>query len=478
MAPQIALDAVTVARWQFGFTAVYHYFFVPLTIGLTLLVAILQTAWVRTDKEHYYRATRFWGKLLVINFAIGLVTGIVQEFQFGMNWSSYSRFVGDVFGAPLAIEGVAAFFIESTSVGLWMFGWGRLGRKTHLMTIWALHVGTLISSYFVLSANSWMQSPTGYTLNPDTGRARLTDAAALLFQPTQVSTFLHVIVAAYTVAAALMAGISCHHLRRGRHQDVMRPSLRLGLVTMLICGLGMVVSGHALAKDMYEKQPLKMAVAEGQWRTQEHAPFTVLGWPDARGRTTYGAVEVPGLLSFLVHNDTGAEVPGIIELQKQARHQHGEGDWTPSVPIAFWNYRSMIALGMVSTVVGALGMWLTRRRDPSGMRWFHSLAVCTMFLPLVANASGWIFAEMGRAPWTVYGLLTMEDSVSRAVPAGSALATLIGFVVLYGVLAVIEVRLMVKAAKAGPADRPEEPRVPCEDSEPQADEDRALVFAY
>ncbi|WTW96293.1 cytochrome ubiquinol oxidase subunit I [Streptomycetaceae bacterium NBC_01309] len=485
----LALDPLDVARWQFGITTVYHFLFVPLTIGLSTLVACLQTAWYRTGKEHYLRATKFWGKLFLINFAMGLVTGIVQEFQFGMNWSDYSRFVGDVFGAPLAIEALVAFFLESTFLGLWIFGWDRLPKKIHLATIWAAAIGTILSAYFILAANSWMQHPTGYRINPESGRAELTDIVAVLTQNTAVSAFFHVITAAFLTAAAFIVGISCWHLRKRNEVEVFRPSLRLGLWVAVVAGLGVAVTGDFQGKIMYEQQPMKMASAEALWDTEQPAPFSLFAYGDVSKGHNKVAIEVPGALSFLAKSDFDAELPGINDLQREMEAKYGPGDYRPNIPVTYWGFRLMIGFGMTSFVVGVIGLWLTRKKRalPTN-KWIWRAGLWTLAFPLLGNSFGWIFTEMGRQPWVVFGVLKTESAVSPSVSAGEVLTSLIVFTLLYGVLAVVEVGLLRRYVIAGPPEvEPEKPRGPGgPDGGPDAesgkdsddDADRPLAFAY
>ncbi|WP_049575169.1 cytochrome ubiquinol oxidase subunit I [Streptomyces sp. SBT349] len=471
----LALAPETLARWQFGITTVYHFLFVPLTISLASLTAGLQTAWVRTRKEKYLKATKFWGKLFLINIAMGVVTGIVQEFQFGMNWSDYSRFVGDVFGAPLAMEALIAFFFESTFIGLWIFGWDKLPPRLHLATIWTVAVGTVISAYFILAANSWMQHPVGYRINEETGRAELTDIVQVLTQNTAVAQFFHTLTAAFLTGGAFMVGVAAYHLARRRHVAVMRTSLRLGLVTMVAAGMLTAFTGDRLGKIMYEQQPMKMAAAEALWETEAPAPFSLFAVGDVEQGHNMVAVEVPGLLSFLAHDNFSEAVPGINDLNEALAEEYGPGDYRPNIPLAYWSFRWMIGFGMASAALGAAGLWLTRRRlwlapalrtgedevprlaltrgralPPALTGWYWRLALLTMLFPLIASAWGWIFTETGRQPWVVYGLLRTSSAVSPGVSQGEVIASLTVFTLAYAALAVIETRLMITYATAGP----------------------------
>jgi len=462
------VDALDLARWQFGITTVYHFLFVPITIGMSALVAGLQTAWVRTGKEHYLRATKFWGKLFLINFAMGVVTGIVQEFQFCMNWSDYSRFVGDIFGAPLAIEGLLAFFLESTFLGLWIFGWDRLPKRLHLATIWLASVGTLLSAYFILAANSWMQHPVGYGVNSARGRAELHSIGAVLTNPTTLVTFPHTITACFLTGGAVLLAVSAWHLKRRNQTDVFRPSLKLGAWVVLIAGVGVLITGDLQARVMTEQQPMKMAAAEALYDTSKPASFSLFTIGSLDGREEVAGVRIPSLLSFMATGSPNGEVEGINNLQSRYAQKYGPGDYVPYVPVTYWSFRLMIGFGGLAMLVALAALWLTRKgRTPVGRRLWPA-AIAAIVLPLAANSFGWIFTEMGRQPWTVFGVLGTADSVSPSVGAGSVATSLIVLTLLYGVLAVVEGGLFVKYARAG-----------APEIEPEPDEaDRPLAFAY
>ncbi|GAA1501428.1 cytochrome ubiquinol oxidase subunit I [Streptomyces synnematoformans] len=508
----LALAPETLARWQFGITTVYHFLFVPLTISLASLVAGLQTAWVRTGKEKYLRATKFWGKLFLINIAMGVVTGILQEFQFGMNWSDYSRFVGDVFGAPLAFEALIAFFFESTFIGLWIFGWDRLPQKIHLACIWMVAAGTVLSAYFILAANSWMQHPVGYRINEKSGRAELTDFWHVLTQNTALAQFAHTITAAFLTGGAFVVGIAAYHLVRGRRPRdiaVMRSSLRLGLLTLVVAGLLTAVTGDRLGKIMYEQQPMKMASAEALWETEAPAPFSLFAVGDVDKGHNRVAIEVPGVLSFLAHDNFSDAVPGINPTNEAMKEKYddefGLGDYRPNIPLAYWSFRWMIGFGMTSLGLGVLGLWLTRRRfwladrlrtgeddvprlaltrdRELGARlggWYWRLALLTLLFPLVANAWGWIFTETGRQPWVVYGVLPTSSAVSPGVSQGEVITSLTIYTLLYAALAVIEAKLMIKYVKAGPPELTESDLNPPTKigGHDREDSDRPMAFSY
>jgi len=471
------MDALDLARWQFGIVTIYHFLFVPLTIALSVLVALMQTAWYRTDNPKYLQMTKFWGKLFLINFAMGVVTGIVQEFQFGMNWSDYSRFVGDVFGAPLAMEALLAFFLEATFLGLWIFGWERLPRLAHLGCIWAAAIGTNLSAYFILAANSWMQHPVGFQINPERGRAELTSLWAVLTNSTTLAAFPHVIAASFVTAAAFVIGVSAWHLARRQHVEVMRPSLKLAMVVALLAGGGVALSGDAQAKIMTDQQPMKMAAAEAIYETKAPASFSIftIGTPD--GRHEVWSIRVPRLLSFLAEGNFDAKVEGINDIQAEYEQRYGPGDYRPIIPVTYWGFRYMIGFGMVTSALALLGLWLIRRRRAPTSKWFWRAALWTLPFPLIANSFGWIFTEMGRQPWVVFGQLFTRNGVSPNVPAWQVALSLGGFTTLYLVLAVVEVGLLRRYAKAGPP-VDEQPADHDVDTEAADDAARPLTFAY
>ena len=466
------MNALDLARWQFGITTVYHFLFVPVTIGLGFLVAGLQTAWVRTDDMRYLRATKFFGKLYLINFAMGVVTGIVQEFQFGMNWSNYSRFVGDIFGAPLAIEGLLAFFLESTFLGVWIFGWDRLPKKVHLASIWLASTGTLLSAYFILAANSFMQHPVGYAYNPATGRAELTSIVAVLTQKTAVTAFFHTVTSAFLVAGSLLVGVSAWLMTKNRSLDVVRTTLKVGLVTTLAAGFLVFVSGDMQSRVMVQQQPMKMAAAEALYTTQQQAPFSVFTIGTLDGSKKVFQIGVPDLLSILSTGKPSGTVEGIDNLQAAYERKYGLGDYKPNIPVAYWGFRLMIGFGALAGLFALWALWATRRgRIPTG-RWFARGAIATPFLPLLGMGVGWIFTEMARQPWVVFGLMRTSDGVSPTVTAGEVLTSMVVLTLVYAVLAVVEFGLMFKAVKVGPPDLVEIP------DNPGALSDAPLTFSY
>ncbi len=443
------MSPLDLSRWQFGITTVYHFLFVPLTIGLAFLVAGFQTAWVRTGRDRYLQLTRFYGDLFLINFALGVVTGIVQEFQFGMNWSAYSRFVGDIFGAPLAIEGLLAFFLESTFLGLWIFGWDRLPRKVHLATIWLAAIGTFLSAFFILVANSWMQHPVGYAVNQATGRAELKDFLAVLTNSTALITFSHTIAAAFLTAGGFVAGVALWRLaRRTEDAATFRTAARVGAVTVLVAAVLVVVTGDQQARVMTSQQPMKMAAAEALYQTEQPASFSVFTIGSLDGKQELFSIRIPNLLSLLATGSTDGQVAGINELQAQYQQQYGAGDYLPYVPLTYWTFRLMIGMG----ALGALGalwlLWQLRRRTIVS-RAAVTIALALPLLPLAANSLGWLFTEMGRQPWLVFGLMPTTAGVSPGTSTAEVLISLVGFTVVYGGLAVVEIRLLAHRVGQG-----------------------------
>ncbi|SNV17193.1 Cytochrome d ubiquinol oxidase subunit 1 [Dermatophilus congolensis] len=484
------MDVLDLARWQFAITTVYHFLFVPITIGMSGIVAAFHTAWVRTHNPQWYKLTKFFGKLFLINFGLGLVTGIVQEFQFGMNWSDYSRFVGDIFGAPLAFEALLTFFLESTFIGLWIFGWGRIPEKIHALSMWLVHIGTMMSAFFILAANSFMQHPVGYRFNPETHRAELTDFLAVLLNKVQLVTFPHVIFAAYMIGGAVVMGVCIYHLHRhtveansNRDAGLYRRAARIGAVITLVASLGVMITGDLQGKVMTDVQPMKMAAAEALYETESHAPFSVFSTGDLSGMNATHWIQVPGLLSYLGKGDFNAQIQGIHNLQAEMEHKYSgnkittppNGSYSPYVPVTYWTFRLMMGLGFVGTFFSLVVLWATRNKAKpntfANSLWVWA-AVLMPLSPLFANSFGWLFTEIGRQPWAVYGLMTTGSAVSPSVTTTSVLISMIVFTLLYGALAVIEVKLFLKYTKLG-AEAAGEPAAITD-----RNDDDQLVFAY
>jgi len=453
------LDPLALARWQFGLTTLYHFIFVPLTIGMGLVVAIFQTAWHRTGKLKWLHLTQFFGKIFLINFAMGVVTGIVQEFQFGMNWSDYSRFVGDVFGAPLAFEGLMAFFLEATFIGLWIFGWDRLPRPLHLASIWIAWLGATFSAYFILAANAWMQNPVGYRVVD--GRAQLTSLWALLGNKVALATFPHTMFASFMFAAAVVVGAAAWQIKRGRNVEIMRPALRFGLWGVLLGFVGVFIAGDQLAIAMVETQPMKMAAAEAFYNSGcgADASFSLfsLGTPD--GTSEIFSVRVPYLLALLsTHTFTGC-VEGINDLNLLYAHRFaatGLSDFAPTIWITYWAFRWMMGLGALAALISLAGLWVTRKKAQRPVAgWMWTIAIWAAPLSLLASLVGWVFTEMGRQPWIVFSLMLTQNGVSPKVPGWQVLTSLVVFTALYAALFLIEFGLIVKTVRKGPDELPD-----------------------
>jgi len=447
------MNEVLLARWQFGITSVYHFLFVPLTLGLSILVAVMQTKYYRTKDETYKKMTKFWGKLFLINFAMGVVTGIVQEFHFGMNWSEYSRFMGDIFGVPLALEALTAFYLESVFIGIWIFGWERISPRLHLASIWLVAIATNISAFWILTANSFMQNPVGFVVR--NGRAEMTDILAVLTNPYVLHQFPHTILAGLTTAAFFIAGISAYHFLRGSHKEVFQKSLGMGLVVGLIAVSLTGLTGHTQGQYLVETQPMKMAAAEAHWETADPAPFNIMAVIDEENQSNTSALEIPGLLSFLSYNKFSGEVPGINDLQAKYSEAFGPANYIPPVTPVFWSFRIMLASAGLMVFLSLLGLWFLKKNRLEEKSWLLKALLWAIPLPYIANTAGWMLAELGRQPWLVVGLQRIEQGISPGVSAGSILLSLTGFTLIYGILAVVDLYLLAKYSRLGPVELPQ-----------------------
>ncbi len=528
------MDPLDIARWQFGITTVYHFLMVPLTLGLGMTVAILQSMWVRTGHEKYLRATKFWGKLYLINFIVGVATGLVQEFQFGMAWSEYSRFVGDVFGAPLALEGLLAFFAESTFLGIWIFGWGRIRKGVHLAALWLAVIGSWISAYFIIVANSWMQHPVGVELAED-GRPVMTDIWAVLTNNTAIAAYTHTLFGALVVAGMFLLGISWYHLWRRRHDGIDKVdqngrvvvgeadapgrdkadhgvwiwSLRFGAIVAIFGFIGTVGTGDVQGKLMYEQQPMKMAAAEAACHTGGSFSVLSIGDPGGSCEDVETLIEVPGVLGFLGTGEWGADMPGITDLEPQYIEEYGqhlsddplyganagqEIDYVPTMWVTYWGFRLMIGLGAIVAAAGVVALWLTRKGTVPQSKWIMRLAILGIVAPFAANIAGWIFTEMGRQPFVVAPnpdstgidgvFMYTAAAVSPGVTAAEMLFSVITLTLVYGVLLIVELYLLVKYVRGGVASSMPElthhddgPDGPDDGSTPPRRDD-VLSFAY
>ncbi|MBP2099454.1 cytochrome ubiquinol oxidase subunit I [Enterococcus rivorum] len=449
------LDIVSLARFQFGMTTVFHYFFVPFSIGLALVVAIMETMYVTKKDERYRKMAKFWGNIFLLSFAVGVVTGIIQEFQFGMNWSDYSRFVGDIFGAPLAVEALLAFFLESTFLGLWIFTWDKVSPKLHLTFIWLVVFGSMMSAFWILAANSFMQHPVGYVIN--NGRAEMIDFAAIIGNPKVWYEFSHVLAGAVTMGGMIVAGLAAFQLLKKRDVDFHKVSMRVGLVVTLIGSIAVLVAGDLQMKALIEGQPMKFAAMEGIYEdSDDPAAWTLIAWADEKEHKRVFGVEIPYILSILSYNKPSGAVDGMNTANEALIEKYGEreGDlsYFPPVNAIFWSFRIMAGFGVLMLMVSALGLFFTRKKKPSlyEKRWMlRIMALCT-FAPFIANTTGWLITELGRYPWTVYGLFTIEESVSPNVSVTSLLISNIIYFILFAGLGAVMVYLITVEMKKGP----------------------------
>ncbi|KRB50928.1 cytochrome d terminal oxidase subunit 1 [Rhizobium sp. Root708] len=511
------LDIVALSRFQFALTALYHFLFVPLTLGLSVLLAIMETVYVMTGRQIWRQMTKFWGVLFGINFAIGVATGIVMEFQFGMNWSYYSYYVGDIFGAPLAIEGLMAFFLEATFVGLFFFGWDKLSKVGHLVATWCVALGSNFSALWILIANGWMQNPVGSALNPQTMRMEVTSFFDVVFNPVAQAKFVHTVSAGYVCASIFVLGVSAWYLLKGRHIEIAKRSMTVAASFGLASSLSVVVLGDESGYLATENQKMKLAAIEAMWKTEPApAAFTAFGFPDQETRETHFAVHIPWVMGLIGTRSLTTEIPGIDKLEQQAEariregikaydaltqiraaatpdaiapelrssfeelgHQLGYGlllkryvddprqatdaqitqaarDTIPHVPTLFWSFRIMVGLGMFFIVLTAAFFWLSARRHLDKYPLLLKIAVFAIPLPFIAIEAGWIVAEIGRQPWVIEGVLPTAMAVS-SLGASTVLLTIIGFAVLYTALIVVEMTLMIKSIQKGPEpdDEPE-----------------------
>ena len=484
------MSVVDISRWQFGITTVYHFIFVPLTIGLAPLVAVMQTVWTVTGNAAWYRLTKFFGKLFLINFAIGVATGIVQEFQFGMNWSQYSRFVGDVFGAPLAMEGLAAFFFESTFLGLWIFGWSRLPKLVHLACIWIVAIAVNVSAFFIIVANSFMQHPVGAHYNPATRRAELQSIGALLGNNTARAAFSHAVAGSLLTAGTFVAAVSAWWLVRSAKAGdsdgpaMYRPAAILGCWVALIAAVGLFFTGDTQGKLMFVQQPMKMASAESLCDTATDPDFSILTVGTHNNCESISRViEVPYVLPFLADSRfSGVTLQGVRDLQRDYQYKFGPNDYRPNLFVTYWSFRLMIGLMAIPGLFALTTLWLTRGGRTPTRRWFSWFALLTIPMPFLANSAGWVFTEMGRQPWIVVPNPTGDQSVRLTVregvsnhASGMVITSLVTFTLVYAVLAVIWFWLLKRYVAEGPLEHDAEPAAP---PAPGDDEVAPLSFAY
>lgn len=487
------MDDLTLARWQFAITTVYHFIFVPLTIGMSLLVATLQTIWNKTGNARWLKLTKFFGKLLLINFAIGIATGIVQEFQFGMNWSEYSRFVGDIFGAPLAMEALIAFFLESTFLGAWIFGWDKLSKTAHLTSAWLFAIASNVSALIIIAANSWMQHPVGAVYNPETGRAEMTNLLTVITNEVALAAFSHVFAAGLLTAATMVTAVSALQMIKSvkagdteKAQDVYRPGVQFGAWIMIAAGVGVFLAGHWQGQLLVEDQPMKMAVAEGIADTQTGADFSVGGFGSDVNTMTH-VILIPNLASFLAEDDFNAEVEGVNDLQEEYAERFAgtsaeTESYAPPLMLTFWSFRLMMYLALFAAALAVIMLFVTRGGRVSGSGGLGILAKLALPTIFMASAAGWIFTEVGRQPWIVHPMpvsgggdqvwMLTERGLSTAVPAWEVATTMVLFTLVYLFLAVFWYKLMVRYAGGGVADTVHDP------GDKDGASDRPMSFAY
>ncbi|MHC1740775.1 MAG: cytochrome ubiquinol oxidase subunit I [Anaerolineaceae bacterium] len=442
------MDIVSLSRWQFGITTVYHFFFVPLTLGLSVLVAIMESLYLIRKNDVYKKMAKFWGTLFIINFAMGVVTGIVQEFQFGMNWSEYSRFVGDIFGAPLAIEALLAFFLESTFLGLWIFGWERVSKGVHLAAIWLVAIAANVSAFWILSANAFMQEPVGYKVL-ENGKIVMSSFLDLIKNPNLWVAFPHTVFSGFTTAAFFVLGISAYHLIRKKEIDLFSRSFRISTIFAFIGILGVVGVGHNQTQQMVQSQPMKIAAAEGLWNTEDPASFSLFTLVDQKHDKDIVSIRIPYVLSFLAYDDIKGPVKGILNLQKEYEAKYGPGNYVPNIMVSYFSFRIMVLVGLFLLLVAFLALIYVLRKKPIEKMKFLWIFPILLFFPYISNSTGWILTEMGRQPWIVFGLLKTQDAISPNVTAGMVLTSLIGFTLVYGVLMVADIYLLNKYAQKG-----------------------------
>jgi cytochrome d ubiquinol oxidase subunit I len=429
------MDTVLLSRLQFAVTAAFHFIFVPLTLGLSVLVAYMESRYLATGDKDYLRMTKFWGRLFLINFALGVVTGITMEFQFGMNWAEYSRYVGDIFGSPLAIEATLAFFLESTFLGVWIFGWNRISPKLHALSIWLVALATNLSALWILIANAWMQNPVGYVLR--NGRAEMVDFWAVVTNHYAIFKFFHTVMSGWVVAGFFVLGISAYHLLRKNETDFFKKSLKIGATFALVSSLLVLFIGDFHAKEVAHTQPTKIAAMESLWETTKDAPMYLLLVPEpANEKNSVEAIGIPGFLSFLAGQK---EVRGLKEFPPQDR---------PPVTLTFLSFRLMVGLGLLFILLALLALVKFKKIEQSTT--LLRILLWSIPLPYIAAQLGWIVAEVGRQPWIVYGLLKTADAISKAVEPAQVVASLIGFTIFYGALGIIDIYLLSKYARKGP----------------------------
>lgn len=431
------MSVEALSRVQFSVVALFHFLFVPLTLGLTVMVAWMETRYARTGEDTWLKMVKYWSRLMLINFAVGVVTGITLEFQFGMNWAEYSKFVGDIFGAPLAIEATVAFFLESTFIGLWLFSWKRVSRGAHAAIMWVVAVASTLSAVWILIANGWMQRPVGFELVA--GRAQLTSFGALIGNHYAWVKFLHTVSSAYTLTAFFIMGISAIQILRGRTEEIFRKSFRIGAIFGIVMSILVIIAGDFSGVEVARSQPSKLAAMEARWETVKGADFPLIALPHPEKEgNLIEALEIPGGTSWLAYRDVNAEVKGLNDIPQAER---------PPVLSTFLSFRLMVTLGFLFVLLALISVIMAWRKALEKNRWFLWVMTIAIALPYVASELGWFLAEIGRQPWIVYGLLKTADAFSKNLSAGDVLGSLIAFIVIYGTLVVIDIFLLSRYAR-------------------------------
>lgn len=448
------MTSVALSQWQFAITTTYHFLFVPVTLGLSLFVALLETCYVRTKrpawKAESLKLVKFFGGVFLINFALGVVTGIVQEFHFGMNWSEYARFMGDIFGAPLALEALTAFFLESTFLGVWIFGWGKLSKKAHCVTIWLVAIGSNLSAFWILVANSFMQHPTGFEV--EGGRAVMRSFGALVSNPYVVGEMSHTFFAGVTTAGILVLSLSAYKiLKGGAFTNAFIKGMKGAALYTLIGCLGVMGSGHLHAQYLHEAQPMKLSSMEALWHSENPAPFTIFAVVNQKEHRNDFEIAVPAVFSFMVYNQPSGEIQGIEELQAEAAAKYGSDNYVPNVTVLFWSFRIMIAIGGLMTLLALLSLYFARKGTLARQKCLLKVLLFALPLPFIANSVGWFIAECGRQPWIVVGLQKTAEAVSPNLTSGDVWLTLIGFTALYLVLIILALYVAVRFIRQNPA---------------------------
>ncbi len=448
------MDVLALSRWQFAITTIYHFLFVPLTLGLSIFIALLETCYVHTKREEWKKSclqlVKFFGTIFLINFAMGVVTGIVQEFHFGMNWSEYSRFMGDIFGAPLALEALTAFFLESTFLGIWLFGWDKLSPKLHCTCIWIVAFASNLSAFWILVANSFMQHPVGYVVQ--NGRAEMTDFLALITNPYAIGQYAHTLFAGIVTSGMLILAVCAYKiLQGGIAREAFEKCMRYAVLYALAGLLAVMGSGHLQAQQVAHMQPMKLASMEALWESADPAPLAAMAVIDVKNERNTMEVNIPYLLSFMVYNQPSGEIKGIHALQQQYEQQYGPGDYKPDIPGLFVSFRGMAGVGGLMLLLAGLTGLLAWKKKLAAHRMFLRLLILALPLPFIANSLGWYLTEAGRQPWIVVGLQKTAAAFSPNLTPGEVFISLMGFTIIYLILAAAALYAAVRFIRRTPA---------------------------